>query len=145
MARRPRSFAWVRYVDVANRSTWHLSPSAREGYELAEEIYSDHRQKGNFATDRLTVDALAWRLGLATSTLNRKITLAYRELFGDITLDAIRARRRRYVEPLETCAEEGCENRPERRPPGQPGPRPRYCPEHRTGAATTARSRRGSA
>lgn len=143
----PRSYAWALHTDVADRAPHELSDTAHEGLRYARDLAEAAKDRAHDAlrgikSERLTVAELARRDGRSASGVHRNIALARRELFGEISDNAIykRLQRKRNRPKFRRCAEPGCS---ESLPPRSPRHR-RYCNLHRTVKARVRRHRRSA-
>ena len=157
MAKRRHSYAWTNHTSVANIPLYELSASASEGFEYAHELAKQARQwsnqnllshKPDTATTPLTPERLAAELDIPASTLRSRIAHARRELFGNLSDDAINKRAQRdkhrprqqaarTARPTRDCDEPGCTQQL----PADAHGNQHYCHRHRNGAARARRHR----
>jgi hypothetical protein len=140
---RRRSYAWALQLNATEIPESRLTPAAVAGLiyatwlaENAHERSQDPRP--NLRPEPLTVEQLAREYEVPTTTIQRQIKLARRQLFGSLSDAAIAKRAQRQKgRPKRTCQHPGCTQQivtPEH------GNR-RYCPTHRSGKARVSRHR----
>jgi hypothetical protein len=151
--RQPRlpSCAWARHTDVADVELNRLSEGAYAGLGYAKEFTEEAplRSRLNLPYNKvefqpLTIQDIAEREGLPAARIRSRIARARRELFGEISDNAIykrsqrkRAKRSFAIKETRPCLQLGCARR---LPPGSHGNRD-YCDDHNTPAARTRRYR----
>jgi hypothetical protein len=145
-SRRP-SYAWALHPQASRVALRQLSDDDHSGLAYAEELARDARPRsnknlrGNSGYEPLTIDELAARDRIPASTIRRRIRKARRQLFGELTDNAIYKRLQRQhqrgLRPRRRCEHPGCEQSLH---PNAHANR-RFCDEHRTPAARVRRHR----
>jgi len=145
MARqKPRSYAWARHLEASREDPDWLPPAAAEGLEYATELAEDalkhsHDPRLRSQQEPLTIEQLAHELGLPTALLARRIALARRLLFGELTDGAIYKRLQRLPgRQPRRCRQRGCKETI----PAAARSDQRYCTLHGSGKERVKRSRR---
>jgi hypothetical protein len=143
MSKRRPSYFWARHADW--RAT--LSREAWEGFQYARQLADDAQLRSDNVVAHepllppLTIKDVAEANGVSVRTVNRRIGLARRELYGELSDGGIyyRLRRRRVLRarPPRHCHEPGCG---EELPAGASAAR-KYCDRHRSTAARVRRYR----
>jgi hypothetical protein len=151
MRRRKLSSVFVRHLDVADCSVSDLSEQAWLGLGHAQQLAADARMRSSMNLRQyepswppVTVEEMADQEGVHVVTIRRRIAAARRELFGEISDDAIFKRTRRQeqrtLRPRRKCGQKGCTAD---LPAGAPKKR-NYCDAHRSSAARTRRYRQSA-
>ena len=143
--KRPTSYAWARHA-VTLGLTNKLTDAGSAGLDWAEQLadaatYRAERALAHEVVAQLTIKELAAMFNLSPSTVGSQITLARRQMFGNLT-DAgiryrVRAQRRRLGQRARPCAEPSCFALLPRSAPAHR----RYCAAHSTPAARVGRHR----
>jgi hypothetical protein len=144
--RRPISYFWALHADLSIP----LSDAASDGLGYARQLADDAKLRVEqlLSHDQrfpaLTIQELAEVSGVPAATVRRRITLARKELFGELTDSGIRHRLRRKrqlrQQPRRSCQQPGCDNKL----PWHSSAARLYCDQHRTPKARTARHRLGA-
>jgi hypothetical protein len=141
---RYRSFAWARHLSATDVDPEELTPEAQLGLEYAQELAEDAHARSLDArlgsqAGVLTIEQLAAEEGIETAEIERFIALARSELFGKLSDAAIYKRlQRQKSRRRRRCKHSGCKAFIAVTAPGQK----RYCDQHGTNKARTARHRR---
>jgi hypothetical protein len=143
--RQPASYFWARHLEVTPVALEDLSPAAREGFEYALELAEDAYQRSRdprrgFQLEPLTLERLAIEYDLPAAVIARRITLARRQLFGNLSDAAIYRRlQRQRGRKQRACAQAGCTTTI----PITRSAHAQYCQEHASGKERTRRHRQG--
>ena len=138
-----RSYNWTLHLDTTDVQLIELSETARRGYwyahDLAEDAFERSRApRRHEQQPPLTVAQLAAEEGLEPAQVARRIALARRRLFGNLTDAAIykRLQRQRGRKPRR-CGQTGCTTKiPVTAPANKT-----YCDLHASGAERIRRHR----
>lgn len=141
---RRRSYAWARHLEASEVDYQELSRGARAGFEHALLLAEDSKRRSldprrDKKLPPLTVEEIAADEELPVAMIKRRIEQARRQLFGELSDQAIykRCQRVRARPGRRVCAQEGCD---------QPIPQAcagnrRYCLEHASGRERVRRHR----
>ena len=138
-----RSYAWARHTEDSTTDLSKLSWQAASGLEYAADLAFNGLERSqdirpNRRPAKLTIADLAEQDGVPAETIEHRIKLARRRLFGNLSDDAIRKRVQRQADrTMRHCAQAGCPNLIS---PAEAGQR-RYCKHHSSGKARTRRHR----
>ena len=141
--RRRVSYFWAFHVNRGIR----LSDAASDGLDYALQLAEDAKLRAEHVLEHrplfppLTIQEVAEISGVSPVTVRRRIALARKELFGDLTDSGIyyRLRRKQQLQQRKprTCQQQSCDNPI----PQDASAARRYCDEHRTPAARVKRYR----
>ena len=138
-------------VDRRPPATLQIDRGIRYAETLNDNRHARRSSFGNDRPDRLTLKELAAWERVSQASIERDLVAAYFWMLGGKTMSCIYSRERRQglraamVAQVDPCQHPGCTHWVAVRRPGTRGRKRKYCDEHRTPAARTARSRRGSA
>jgi hypothetical protein len=144
LVRRPVSYFWALHLHDTSR----LSDAGADGLEYAQmlakdaKLRSDHVLEHRPLLDPLTFNDVAESFGVSAATVRRRIAIARKQLFGNLSDSGIyyRLQRQRQLKARipRPCKENQCPNTI----PADASAGRKYCHEHRTPAARIRRHRR---
>jgi hypothetical protein len=143
-AGRQRSYAWALHLNASNVDATSIGERAREGLDYAIELAEDALERSRDPRrqqqlEPLTIEQLADEDDLDPAEITHAIALARRRLFGSLSDAAIYKRlQRQRGRTTRQCGEPECTTVIPITAPANK----RYCSNHSTGKARTARHRR---